>query len=36
MTVSQIATIMNTVNAEIIGVDSNGDPIVATVAEGLI
>ena len=33
MTVSQIATIMNTVNAEIIGVDSNGDPIVATVAE---
>lgn len=33
MTVSQIATIMNTVNAEIIGVDGNGDPIVATVAE---
>lgn len=33
MKVSQIATIMNAVNAEIIGVDSNGEPIVATVAE---
>lgn len=33
MTVTQIATIMNTVNSEIIGVDANGDPIVATVAE---
>ena len=33
MQVTQIATIMNAVNQEIIGVDSNGDPIVATVAE---
>ena len=33
MKVEQIATIMNTVNQELIGVDANGDPIAATVAE---
>ena len=33
MKIEQIATIMNAVNAEIIGVDGNGDPIAATVAE---
>ena len=33
MKIEQIATIMNTVNQELIGVDANGDPIAATVAE---
>ena len=33
MKIAQIATIMNTVNQELIGIDSNGDPIVATVQE---
>ena len=33
MKIEQIATIMNTVNQELIGIDSNGDPIAATVAE---
>ena len=33
MKIEQIATIMNTVNQELIGIDANGDPIAATVAE---